>query len=200
MSGSFYKLTAAVAALALGSCANAWDPQEGLVQVQPDAGPGAPEAIASAYPTDQVERGRYLVDLLGCGGCHTDGALVGQPDPARLLAGSEVGIAFSNPLEEPKPGVVYPSNLTPDPATGLGDWSVQQITTMLQSGREPHGSQSLPVMPWVTYSKLQPADATAIAMYLKSLPPVTHEVPVNVKPGRRAKAPYVHFGIYRSRQ
>ena len=147
-----------------------------------------------------MERGRYQTDLLGCGSCHTDGALIGEPNAARLLAGSEVGIARSNPLVESKPGVVYPSNITPDRETGIGDWTLQEIVTLLQSGIDNHGRQTLLVMPWLAYSRLLPEDAMAIAMYLKSLPPVKHQVPANVRPGQRATAPFIHFGIYRRRQ
>lgn len=141
-----------------------------------------------------------MVSLLGCGNCHTDGALSGQPDPALVLAGSKVGIAYSNPLENDHPGVVYPSNLTPDWETGLGGWSVERIAIMLRSGINNHGGQSSPVMPWQAYSRLSEEDASAIAMYLKSLPPVQHEVPDRVRPGRAAEHPYVHFGVYQSRQ
>lgn len=37
-----------------------------------------------------LERGRYLVTIMDCGGCHTPGALGGQPDETRALAGSAV--------------------------------------------------------------------------------------------------------------
>ncbi|MEL7046278.1 MAG: hypothetical protein AAGL66_14880, partial [Pseudomonadota bacterium] len=45
-----------------------------------------------------AEQGRYLVQLLGCASCHTDGALVGKPDPKLMLAGSSIGIAYTNPM------------------------------------------------------------------------------------------------------
>lgn len=45
------------------------------------------------YSPEQIIRGEYLVALLGCGSCHTDGTLAGNPDPQRFLAGSETGIA-----------------------------------------------------------------------------------------------------------
>ncbi len=196
---SVQKLSAVVAMLTLSGCANAFNPLEGYEQVEP-AAPDSPSATASVYPAEQVERGRYLADLLGCGSCHTDGALIGTPNSARLLAGSRIGIARSNPLVESRPGVVYPSNITPDRETGIGDWSLQEIETLLQAGIDYHGTQTLPVMPWLNYSRLQQEDATAVAMYLKSLPPVKHQVPANVRPGQRAKAPFVHFGIYRSGQ
>ena len=80
-----------------------------------------------------------------------------------------------------KPGVVYPANITPDRETGIGDWTLEEIETLLQSGVDHHGRQTLPVMPWLSYSRLLPEDATAIAMYLKSLPPVKHQAPANVQ-------------------
>jgi len=125
---------------------------------------------------------------------------VGLPNQSQLLAGSDTGIAYSNPFQTRNPGIVYPSNLTPDPDTGIGDWTLQQITTMVQAGIDNHGSRTLPVMPWPSYTNINDEDALAIAMYLKSLPPVRHRVPANVAPGRRATAPYVHFGVYQSRE
>lgn len=199
MPGIAQTLTAAIATLILTACANTHSPLEDYEQVRPGVILDPPEPLASGHPAEQVERGRYLVALLGCGNCHTDGALIGMPNAERRLAGSQVGIAWSNPLEEANPGVVYPSNLTPDPETGIGNWSLQDIVTMLLSGVDSHGSLSLPVMPWLAYSRLLPEDATAIAMYLESLPPLKHRVPANVHPGRPARTPYIHFGIYRSR-
>jgi len=190
---------AAATTIALAGYATAAEPIENYELVEPLPAPDAPAAATSVYPAADVERGRYLVDLLGCGSCHTDGALIGAPNSARLLAGSRVGIATSDPLEKSNPGVVYPSNLTPDKKTGLGDWTLDQIVTMLQSGTNRHGVQALPVMPWMTYSRMHAEDAQAIAMYLKSIPPVEHKVPANVRPGQRATAPYIHFGVYRSK-
>jgi hypothetical protein len=146
-----------------------------------------------------VERGRYLVGLLGCGSCHTDGALVGTPDMAHLLAGSNTGIAYSNPLAVRDPGIVYPANITPDIETGIGSWSVDEIVAMIVGGVDKHSGQTLPVMPWPSYANIVREDAEAMAAYLLSLPPVRHRVPENVRPGRRATAPFVHFGVYQSR-
>jgi len=193
-------LATAVTMLTLTGCANTYNPLDDYEQVEPSAAMDAPSAAASVYPVEQVERGSYLAGLLGCGSCHTDGALIGEPNAERLLAGSEVGIARSNPLEESNPGIVYPANLTPDRETGIGNWTLLEIEILLQSGTDNHDRKILPVMPWLTYSRLLPEDATAIAMYLKSLSPVKHQVPANVSPGQRATAPFVHFGVYRSRQ
>ena len=174
------------------------DPLEGYEPVKPSTGRLPPEAVASDYPRERVDQGRYLVGLLGCGNCHTDGALAGKPNPDRLMAGSATGIARSDPTFVSYPGVVFPANLTPDPETGIGNWSIEEIDTMLRSGTNRHGQRALPVMPWPNFSQLRPEDTEAIAMYLKSLPPVNHKVPKDVQPGKKSKAPFVHFGVYRS--
>ena len=54
-------------------------------------------------------------------------------------------------------------------------------------------------MPWQGYARISDEDAWAIVAYLRSLEPVEHEVPVDVPVGSPARAPYVHFGVYRSK-
>lgn len=159
----------------------------------------APVAQATSADAAVVEHGRYLVGLLGCESCHTDGALVGTPRMDRQLAGSQVGIAYSDPLRQPRPGIVYPANLTPDMKTGIGAWTDQEIIAAIRTGVDRSGQQHLPVMPWPGYKKLSDNDAAAITAYLRALPPVHHAVPANVEPGTPARAPYVHFGVYQSR-
>lgn len=168
-----------------------------MEQVMPASATPAPEPKNVATGAD-VTRGKYLVELLGCGVCHTDGALTGNPDTARLLAGSGTGIAYTSPLDEKHPGVVFPANLTPDDETGIGRWNTDEVVELLRTGEDRAGRRHLPVMPWPVYNRLSAADANAIAAYLLSLTPVRHKVPDNVVPGRPSRAPYVHFGIYRS--
>lgn len=190
-----------ILACCIGGCATAYNPLEEYEQVNPATTLEAPGARAVAeFPAENIARGRYMVGLLGCGSCHTNGALVGVPDPAQLLAGSDTGIAWTNPLAQRNPGVVYPANLTPDVETGIGSWSVEDVVAMIRTGVDKHSGQTLPVMPWPGYANLEPADATAIAQYLLSLPPVSHRVPANVRPGQPARAPFVHFGVYQSRE
>jgi hypothetical protein len=142
---------------------------------------------------------QFTAEELARGSCHTNGALVGTPNNDQLLAGSDTGIAYSNPFANRNPGIVYPANLTPDMETGIGSWSLDDIIRMLQTGVDNHSGQTLPVMPWPSYANINPEDSRAIAGYLLSLPPVRHKVPDNVRPGQRATAPYVHFGVYQSR-
>jgi mono/diheme cytochrome c family protein len=146
----------------------------------------------------QIRQGRYLVELIGCGACHTDGALVGEPNAAHLFAGSTVGIAYTSPLRDKYPGVVYPPNLTPDPQTGLGNWTDAQIVDAIRSGTRQHGSGKLIAMSWPLYQQMADEDVNAVVAYLRSIPPVRHQVPAAVAPGTKAPSPYVHFGVYRS--
>jgi mono/diheme cytochrome c family protein len=148
---------------------------------------------------DAVERGRYLVVLLGCGACHTDGAFDGAPNMDLALAGSQTGIAWTNPLETEHPGVVYPPNITPDEKTGIGLWTDAQVSNAIRAGMGRHGGRRLRTMPWQGYARLTDDDVEAIVAYLRSIPPVEHRVPTEVSPGRKASKPFVYFGVYRRR-
>ena len=178
-----------------------YDPLSEFEQVPAVTQPDSPEPgrIADDEMRRVVDRGRYLVELLGCGSCHTDGALIGAPRQDRLLSGSTVGIAYTNPLEYDDPGVVFAPNLTPDNETGLGLWSEAQIIGAVREGQGRHGRRRILVMPWQAYTSIRYDDAYAIAKYLQNLTPVSHQVPADVAPGRPTANSYVHFGVYQRR-
>ena len=142
-----------------------------------------PAVAGEAAPN--LARGEYLVRIMDCGGCHTTGVLLGQPDPARFLAGSEVG------FEIPGLGIFYPPNLTSHPEDGIGRWSEADIVTVLHTGVRPDGRQLAPAMPWRSYAAITDDDAEALAAFLKSLPPVAGPAPAHLGPGEPAKAPYL---------
>jgi mono/diheme cytochrome c family protein len=119
----------------------------------------------------QRERGKYLVTFGGCSDCHTPGNFLGHPDMSRFLGGSDVGFAI------PGRGVFVGGNLTPDPETGLGKWTTEQVVTAFTTGIRPDGRILASVMPWQDFAHLTKSDALAIAAYLKSLPPVKNAVP-----------------------
>ena len=153
-------------------------------------------ADASAE-SDSVARGEYLTTILGCGGCHTEGALLGKPRSGDFwLAGSRVGIAYSEYDPDATPGIVFPGNLTPDRKTGLGRWSKADIVRLLRNGINHQGGVALPVMPWPNYSLLSDADASDIAEYLMSLPAVKRKIPENIEAGSPTTESYVRIGIF----
>ena len=127
--------------------------------------------LATAQAESPVERGQYLVNVAGCNDCHTPGYFLGKPDLARFLGGSEVG------FEMPGLGTFHGPNLTPDKATGLGNWSDVQVATALTTGVRPDGRQLAPIMPWHAFAKLSKDDVAAIVAFLRSIPAVSNKVP-----------------------
>jgi mono/diheme cytochrome c family protein len=126
----------------------------------------------------QAKRGHYIVELAGCGHCHTPGHFRGKEDASRELGGGDVG------FEVPGAGTFVGPNLTPDKQTGLGTWSDQQIATAIRSGVRPDGRMLSPVMPWPEFSNLNDADLKAIIVYLRTLKPVSNQVPGPLAAGK----------------
>ncbi len=145
--------------------------------LMPLAGAAAEEGLAA--------RGEYLARIMDCTGCHTPGALAGQPDFDRYLAGSDIGFQI------PGLGVFYPPNLTPDPATGLGGWSEAEIIDAVRGGVRPDGRELAPIMPWPSYAALSDEDAKALAAFLKSLPAIARQTPGPFGPDEAPTAPYL---------
>ncbi len=126
---------------------------------------------ANAASTHEIARGKYLVTIGSCTDCHTPGHFFGKPDMSKFLGGSDVGFAI------PHLGVFVGPNLTPDKATGLGNWTTAQIIAAITTGVTPQGRKLAPAMPYDAYKNLTKSDARAIAAYLQSLPAVSHQVP-----------------------
>jgi hypothetical protein len=124
--------------------------------------------------------------ITGCNDCHTPGSLYGAPDTTRLLGGSDLG--WHGPW-----GVSYPRNLTPDPETGIGSWTEDDIIKAIRTGQRPDGSPLLPPMPWPNFAHLTDEDARALAVYLKSIPPVKHQVPASTPPAAKPTGPMLSF-------
>jgi mono/diheme cytochrome c family protein len=120
---------------------------------------------------DLTRRGEYLVHAQMCGLCHTMINRTGiyRADDFYLAGGMRVG---AWPY-----GFLVSRNLTGDSATGLGAWTDEQIVTALRTGRANGRVLNLFDMPWHWLHSLSDDDATAIARYLKSLPPVKNRIP-----------------------
>lgn len=114
-----------------------------------------------------VERGRYLVETIaGCGNCHTPMGPNG-PVAGRHLAGGLV-------MDEGVFQAVTP-NITPDPATGIGAWTDEQIARAIREGIRPDGTVIGPPMPFAFYRSIGDDDLMAMVAYLRTVPAVVSE-------------------------
>ena len=115
-----------------------------------------------------LERGTYLMSsIVACGNCHTpqgpDGPLPGMELAGGLLIEEE---AFT----------VHTPNITPDPETGIGGWTDEEIIAAIREGRRPDGRIIGPPMPIGLYRNMADSDVQAIVAYLRQVPPVNNRV------------------------
>jgi mono/diheme cytochrome c family protein len=113
---------------------------------------------SDANQTAEWNRGAYLVNGLGhCGACHTPKSALGADKSGRDFQGGTLD------------NWVAP-DLTANERTGLGSWSVDDVTEYLGTGRNAHAGAGGAMADVITYSTslMSDADRHAMAVYLKS--------------------------------
>jgi mono/diheme cytochrome c family protein len=146
---------------------------------------------AAAFPAELVARGAMLAAAGNCAGCHTSpggGALAG-------------GVGLRTPF-----GVVYSSNITPDPDTGIGQWSEAAFGRALHEGVARDGSQLFPVFPFDHFTRVTDDDVAALYAYFMTREPVhspaksnTLPFPLNVRALQYVwKLLYFRQGVYQA--
>ncbi|MGJ7918527.1 c-type cytochrome [Massilia sp. LXY-6] len=124
-----------------------------------DTKPFAADPAKSA----DINRGAYLVRGLGhCGACHT---------PRNSLMAESSGAALSGAALGPW----YAPNITADPNSGVGGWSVDELAAYMKSGHAAGKAHAAgPMVEAIDNSLawLTPADLRAMAVYLKQTPAV----------------------------
>jgi mono/diheme cytochrome c family protein len=128
----------------------------------------APE-IARVEPPDRVSfareaigRGATLAALGDCAVCHT--ATNGRP----YAGGQGVPTPF---------GTVFATNITPDPETGIGRWSLPAFTRAMRDGVARDGTHLYPVLPYPHFTKATDDDIAAMYAFLMTRTPVSHAAP-----------------------
>ena len=111
-----------------------------------------------------VEQGKYLADAGNCLSCHT------RPGAAAFSG----GVAFTTQL-----GTIYSSNITPDGATGIGAWTLEDFRRAMHEGVAPHGRRLFPAFPYTSFTKVSDDDVAAIYAYLRTQPPAHYSPPAN---------------------
>ena len=125
-------------------------------------------AYPQGNPNDLVARGQYIFAVSGGCACHSERKGVYH--------------AGARPFQIPI-GTVYSTNLTSDPETGLGKWTLQNFRDTLRTGRRMgRGREILPPMPIPMYKNLTDDDIESIFTYLQSIPAVKNHVPEPLPP------------------
>ncbi len=129
-------------------------------------------------PTDAetVARGEYIYKYtLLCWTCHGS---EGSHSPDEPQAGGRVfdltGIGPPGGF-----GYYYTSNITPDPETGIGDWTDGELVRVLREGLDRDGHLLFAIMEAEWWNGLSDEDTLALVAYMRSLPPVRNEVPAS---------------------
>ncbi len=145
-------LTAAglVVACGLGFLAYAWHPA-----IDPVAPPPP-----SSFPRDQVERGARVAASGYCAECHTRQDLGGGP----AMAGD---YAMATPF-----GTIFSTNITPDPETGIGRWSLSAFERAMRQGVARDGANLFPAFPYDHFTRMSDGDIADLYAFLMSQQPV----------------------------
>jgi mono/diheme cytochrome c family protein len=115
---------------------------------------GVPAVLEQA---SLIKKGEYLAKAADCLVCHT-------AKDGEAYAG---GFAFVLPF-----GTLYSTNITPDKATGIGNYTDAQFLAAVHRGVRADGVNLYPAMPYASYTYMTDADALAIKAYLFSLAPI----------------------------
>jgi hypothetical protein len=116
----------------------------------------------------RLTRGGYLVSVARCFSCHSEtDPQTDLPLPGSMGAGTTRELAVR---------VVYP-NITPDVETGAGTWSDDMFARAIREGVGHDGRPLIPIMPYESFRYISDEDLACIVVYLRSIPPVRHELP-----------------------
>ncbi len=142
---------------------------------QPDVRP-APQIRIEATP-ELLERGRYLTEhVSNCLACHSEQDATKFGLPIRPGTEGSGGALFAK--VEGVPGIVAGANITPDAATGIGEWSDGEVVRAIREGVRKDGTPLFPMMPYPYYRSMSDDDVKAIVAYLRTLPARQHSVAV----------------------
>jgi mono/diheme cytochrome c family protein len=122
-------------------------------------------ALAGAATAAELARGKYIFGATGGCGCHTESG--NPPKPP-----NSGGRKYEGPF-----GTVYASNITPDPKTGIGNWTDEQLVTAIRLGRRPNGERLVPVHPYPVFNGMVAEDLRVLVAFLRTVPPVNRPTP-----------------------
>src|SRR5579863_9233091 len=121
----------------------------------------------STFSAELIAKGEALSAVGHCAACHT------QPGGQPFAGGYRINTPF---------GAIFGTNITPDPRTGIGSWSLEAFSRAMREGVARDGSHLLPAFPYYAFTKLSDDDVKALYAYLMTRQAVYNIVPANTLP------------------
>jgi mono/diheme cytochrome c family protein len=123
----------------------------------------------------RLARGEYLVrNVTKCLVCHAEHDWTAHDAP---VLPNTVGAGQDMKIFKGLPGKVSAPNITPDPETGAGNWSDDQLARAIREGVSHDGRALFPLMPYPDFRSMSDEDLASVIVYLRSLPPVRKQQP-----------------------
>jgi alcohol dehydrogenase (quinone), cytochrome c subunit len=115
-------------------------------------------SAASQAQQTPTNKGEYLARAGDCVACHSTKG-------GKAFAG---GLAMGTPM-----GTIYTTNITPDPDTGIGNYSLEDFDRAVRSGVAKDGHHLYPAMPYPSYAKISDEDLKELyTFFMKDVPAV----------------------------
>jgi mono/diheme cytochrome c family protein len=118
----------------------------------------------TSFAASDIESGAALSLVGNCTSCHT--AAGGRP----FAGGVPIVTQF---------GTLHGTNITPDPATGIGEWSEAAFVRAMREGVARDGSHLYPAFPYDHFSRITGPDLHALYAFLMTRTPVRAGAPAN---------------------
>jgi mono/diheme cytochrome c family protein len=119
------------------------------------------------FSAGQVARGAMLASAGYCEDCHT------AKNGAVFAGGYGLATGF---------GTIYSTNITPDPDTGIGRWTLAAFSRAMREGISRDGSHLFPAFPYDHFTKLSDEDVAALYAYFMTRRPVEATTKPNTLP------------------
>ncbi|HEX4174100.1 MAG TPA: cytochrome c [Acetobacteraceae bacterium] len=131
--------------------------------------PIAPRGLSQPlhFPSEQVARGAMLASAGYCATCHT------KKNGAIFAGGYAMNTGF---------GTIYSTNITPDPDTGIGRWTLAAFSRAMREGVAQDGSHLFPAFPYDHFTKLSDEDVAPLYAFFMTRPPVRAPARSNALP------------------
>ena len=124
--------------------------------------------IKASTDSAVIARGKYLAfGPAHCADCHGDMSKNDELKKGEIIPLSG---GFELPID---PGIFRPRNLTPDKETGIGKLTDGEIARVM---RHSVGADGRVIVPFMPFQNMSDEDLTAVISFLRSQPPVKHEV------------------------